>query len=231
MISEATKNEYLDVLDRAQAFNILEYNGNHDLDIIVLNNYLKELQTKYYIKDEIDVKSCIDKINRWIYAKLEMSTGDVRRDIERFVLERNIKFNIEEVLEEINHRLGDISNDNFNILEGVTEIKSKFEKRRILQTKSRESTCDLPILSSEIQEDIRNLKGKQEKILYFFNTLPKNTELSVYDIRKVLSGIVSESGGNTIHASVSHLIERGKLKKRVYSPPHSVDTVLYYLPD
>jgi predicted small metal-binding protein len=111
MITPDVRREYIRTLDKAQAYGIIFPNPEH----VRLDFYLNDLYKIFYRKDEVELRDFIARFDLWMDKQINRSSAEVQKDIQEFMRDRHEQLTIDDILEDINSRLGTIQETGFEI--------------------------------------------------------------------------------------------------------------------
>jgi hypothetical protein len=237
MITSETKKDYLAILDKAQAFELFNISPNYLSENMQLLIKLKSMHQCYYLKNEVDLRNCINEIGSWMDERIKISTGDVRTDILKFIAERHLSSTLEDILEEMNDRIGLVLQENQKISDHlIPQNTRRTRKTEVVPPVEAEVTeAAEPVKKRRRQRKSKSENGDEgnlaKYILEILTDASPEAVLGMGELTKILVEKYQITNTSSISSRLRRMYQSGRIDRRSMRVPHSFKPIfVYFLP-
>jgi hypothetical protein len=237
MITSDTKKDYLKILDKAQAFELFNNSPNYLSENVQLLNKLKAMHQCYYLRNEVDLRACIDEIGSWMDQRINLSTGDVRTDILKFIAERHLSSTLEDILEEMNDRIGLVLQENQRISDHLIPQNTRRPRKTVVEPPVEEEVKEA---TEPVKKRRRQRKSKSENgdegnlakyILEILNDASPEAVLGMGELTRILVEKYHITNTSSISSRLRRMYQSGRIDRHSMKVSHSFKPIfVYFLP-
>jgi hypothetical protein len=234
MITSDTKKDYLAILDKAQAFELFNNSPNYLSENMQLLTKLKSLHQCYYLRNEVDLRACIDEIGSWMDERINVSTGDVRTDILKFIAERHLSSTLEDILEEMNDRIGLVLQENQKISDHLIPQNTRRPKKTVVvpPVEAEVNKATEPVIKPRRKRKSKFENGDEgnlaKYILEILNDAPPEVVMGMGELTKILVDKYKITNTSSISSRLRRMYQSGRIDRRAMRVSHSFKPIFVY---